>query len=440
MKIKLPSVNEFILEHTRNGVPNNHFYRNLIKKTVNEFKYGTREFTSIEDVNLEIKNNIEYFDLDKRSFLNGTGVLIHTGYGNAPLDKNTISYLNSSCGFTPTGNKIHKNRTQWIEDFLKIYTQCPSAQIINNNSSTYTLICNEIAAGNDILLAAMENVEISQGATIKKLCEAGGAAVNLVGSANCITIKDYETNITKNTSAIFKVFPANCKLVGFQNKVEITQLAKLAQKHHIPLIINLGGGSLVDITKFGLPYVPCVADSLAQGADIVCFSGDKIIGGPQAGIILGRNDLVSKFKKNIFSRSFRVCKLTIGALEFSLKNYSLFSDGDPDFNYLVKSLTIPIENLNIRAEKIVKQLTNTKLDVTTTKTCNSEAGGAILPGIYFPSILINIYCNNSSLIALFDYMYCNSIICTINRNCLNIDLRSFPADSDNSLIKLLNAY
>jgi L-seryl-tRNA(Ser) seleniumtransferase len=292
--------------------------------------------------------------------INATGILMHSGLGRAvlsdaartALDDITRGYCNLALD-PETGRRGH--RDVQIGRLLTELTGAEAATICNNNAAGTVLVLHALASGKDVVVSRGQLVEIGGSFRMPEVMAASGAAVREVGTTNKTHLRDYEATIGPNTGALLRVHHSNYRIVGFAAEPEIEELAELGRKAGIPVIDDLGSGALVDLRDFGLETEPLVRRSIAAGVAVACFSGDKLIGGPQSGLIVGKAEAVARIKKDPLARAFRCGKLTIAAMEATLK---LFLDPDTlaQTHPLYRMLSLTPESLGRRARRVERGL------------------------------------------------------------------------------------
>ena len=261
-----------------------------------------------------------------RQVINATGVIVHTNLGRSPVPKRVISAFNSLAGCYSnleynlnTGKR--GSRYVHVQDILRELTGAEDALVVNNNAAAVLIALDTIAKGKEVVISRGQLVEIGGSFRMPDVMRKSGAKMFEVGTTNKTTIRDYEAAIVSDTALFLKVHMSNFQIVGFAQEVSLEELVGLGRKYSIPVMEDLGSGCLIDLSRYGLKKEPTVQDSVEKGADIITFSGDKMLGGPQCGIILGKKDIISKIKANQLNRALRVDKLTLIALQETLSMY-----------------------------------------------------------------------------------------------------------------------
>ncbi len=327
-----------------------------------------------------------------KALINATGIIIHTNLGRAPLPGTAVKALNSIAAnynnleFSLQSGK-RGSRHEHLEELICELCGTEAAIVLNNNAGAVFLALNAVASGREVVVSRGQLVEIGGSFRIPDIMAASGAALVEVGTTNKTYLRDYEAAVNENTAAFLKVHASNYHMVGFTSEVKTVELADLAYQHGLLLIEDLGSGVILDLEKYGLPFEPRVQDSVAAGADLVTFSGDKMLGGPQAGIIVGRKDIISGIRTNQLARTLRVDKFTIAALEATLRLY-LDEEKAIDEIPVWRMLTADVESLKHRAHKLAEGLSDIfGTDPVSVVKSVSRVGGGALPAAELPTYL-----------------------------------------------------
>ncbi|MBV6394862.1 MAG: L-seryl-tRNA(Sec) selenium transferase [Anaerolineales bacterium] len=258
--------------------------------------------------------------------INASGVILHTNLGRAPLSRAALAAMQSvALGYSnlefdlSTGKR--GSRTHHAESLLQKLTGAESALVVNNNAAAVLLILSALAKGKRVAISRTQLVEIGGSFRVPDVMKQSGAKLAEVGATNKVRLRDYEEAIREGASLVMRAHRSNFKIIGFTEEPDLVKIVELAHKHDLPLVDDLGSGTLLDTTTFGLGREPTVQESLAAGADLVCFSGDKLLGGPQAGIIVGKKEWLDRIKKHPLARAVRADKLCLAALSATLIHY-----------------------------------------------------------------------------------------------------------------------
>ena len=332
-----------------------------------------------------------------RPIVNATGTITHTNLGRSLLSaaasenlaQVATSYVNLEYDLD-TGGRGH--RDQLTEPLLQRLTGCEAATIVNNNAAAVLLALNTLARDKEVIVSRGELIEIGGAFRIPDVMEASGAILHEVGTTNRTHLRDYADAINENTALMLKVHPSNYKVVGFASTPSIEELTELGRQHGVPTMEDLGSGSLIDLTRYDLPYEPVVRDRISAGVDIVTFSGDKLLGGSQAGIIVGRLDAIEKIRKNPLMRALRVGKLTIAALEATLRLY-LNEKELTEKLPMLQRYTRSMAELREATEQLANFLRQTFRGVieVTVEESTAQIGSGSLPVDTLPSLAICIH-------------------------------------------------
>lgn len=261
-----------------------------------------------------------------RPVINATGVILHTGLGRAPLAPAAIENLTRvASGYCSLEIDLASGergrRTALVRDLLCELTGAEAATVVNNNAAATLITLATLARGREVIVSRGELIEIGGSFRLPEIMEASGARLREVGTTNKTRLSDYARAIGPETAALLKVHTSNYRIVGFTQSVPLEDLVSLGRQHDLPVVDDIGSGALLDLSSFGLADEPVAAKSIRAGADLVLFSGDKLLGGPQAGLIVGRKHLVERIERHPLARAFRVDKLTLAALEATLRLY-----------------------------------------------------------------------------------------------------------------------
>ena len=344
-----------------------------------------------------------------RMVINGTGTILHTNLGRAPISQEHMAKLsNIVTGYSNLEYNLEAGkrgeRYSHFEELLCRLTGAEAAMAVNNNAAAVMLILSSMAKGGEVVVSRGELVEIGGKFRIPDVMERSGATLVEVGTTNKTHYSDYEDAITEETKALLKVHTSNYRIVGFTDTVTIADLAPLAKERELPLIEDLGSGVLVDLSKYGLTYEPTVQDSIKNGADVVCFSGDKLLGGPQAGIIIGKKKYIDMMKKNQLTRALRIDKFTATALELVLQEYLSEEKAIQNIPVL-RMIHETKEEVTARARSLKNMLNRAGLDADFgLEECESQIGGGSLPLERIPSMAVTVKPHNISVPKLEEEM------------------------------------
>lgn len=369
------------LDNIRNNISNG-YDKNIISN-------------KIENLIDNIKDNLmnkKTFSL--RNVVNASGVVIHTNLGRSVLNSEIFENIKKvSIGYSNLEYNLEKgergSRYSHLSEIIKKITGAEDCMVVNNNAAAVMLILSTIAKGKNVITSRSELVEIGGSFRIPDVCRESGAELKEIGTTNKTHLRDYENAIDENTAALFKVHQSNFKILGFTEAVSSFELKSLKEKYNIPIIEDLGSGVLIDLSKYGLSHEPTVQECIKNGVDIVSFSGDKLLGGVQAGIIVGKKEYIEKMKKNQLTRALRVDKFTLSALEAVFSYYideELAISKIPTLNML----TIKIEKLYDKAQKLIEYLGKNNEFSYAIIDIDSEVGAGSLPTQKLPSKAIKV--------------------------------------------------
>ncbi len=320
-----------------------------------------------------------------RRVINGTGVILHTNLGRSLLAPQALEQIQrigqyySNLEFDLDLGK-RGSRFSHVEGLLIELSGAEAALVVNNNAAAVLLALDTLAKGKEVIVSRGQLVEIGGSFRIPEVMARSGAVLREVGSTNKTHLRDYEAALTDQTAMLLKVHTSNYRIVGFISEVPLEDLVTLGQRHNLPVMEDLGSGSFIDLTAFGLEKEPTVGEVVKAGADLVTFSGDKLLGGPQAGIIVGRKKILQALRSNPLSRALRIDKLTLAALEATLKLYRNEEQALRDIPTLAQ-LTIPLPRLHERAKGLYRLLKKNPLPGLTSVIIptTSQVGGGAFP-------------------------------------------------------------
>ncbi|HTD86990.1 MAG TPA: L-seryl-tRNA(Sec) selenium transferase [Candidatus Binatia bacterium] len=324
--------------------------------------------------------------------INGTGVLIHTNLGRAPLGAQVIQTL-ATIGTNynnlefDLGGGERGGRAAYLEHNLALLCGAEAATVVNNCAAALVLILRHFAKPprDEVVISRGELIQIGGGFRIPEILEASGARLREIGTTNKTSLSDYTKAIRRETALVLKVHRSNFFMSGFVDSPATEEIAALAHKHRVPFVEDLGSGAIIATEKLApIEHEPTPAEVLKRGVDLVCFSGDKLLAGPQAGIIAGKQQYVLKLKREPFFRALRCDKLILSALQTTVDSYLA-----GESNALLEMLQTPIETLRSRAEKIISELKTSPLKITIGHG-KSQLGGGTLPRSTIPSVTLDI--------------------------------------------------
>jgi L-seryl-tRNA(Ser) seleniumtransferase len=399
---ELPSVNELI-EKVQQNLSKDYSYKLLLESCREyiedlrmQIKSGRGSLPIEDEMLAGVRSKAESKDaLSLRRVINATGVVLHTNLGRALMSnkaQEAISeiikgYCNLEVSLETGKRGI---RYSHVDKLLEQITGAEAALVVNNNAAAVFLILTSLAKEKEVIVSRGQLVEIGGSFRVPEIMAASGAELVEVGTTNKTKFSDYENAITDRTSMLLKVHTSNYRIVGFTQEVSIAELRLLGDKYTIPVVEDLGSGFLVDLRELGITDEPTVQESIASGADIVCFSGDKLLGGPQAGIIVGKKDYLDIIKEHPLNRALRVDKMTLAALEATLREY-LFSEQILSDNPTLKMLAASEGVLKDKAfelAEILKGAIGESVEVNL-RPERSRAGGGSLPTTDLPTWVVS---------------------------------------------------
>ena len=417
---KIPKVDKILLHKKFAELIEKYKQDILVKLISSSLDNVRKELLSSENINNKFISALEKDNIDLfikylsekirntfkpfiRKVVNGTGIVLNTGLGRAPFSKRAIENLGSILeGYSSlevdiaTGKR--GRREDQIDKLVSLIAGTESATVVNNNAAAVLICLNTLSEGKDVIISRGEQVEIGGSFRMPDVIEKSACNMIEIGATNKVHLADYENAITDNTGALIKVHTSNYKVEGFVKELSIEDLASLGKKHNISTYYDLGGGIVDDLKNFGLPYEPLVQESITAGIDLISFSGDKVLGGPQCGIIAGTKELVEKVKKNPLMRAMRLDKVRLALLEETIKIF-MENKGTKEDHLTLRLLSLKRDLLKSSAEKLKTKIDNIvpKNWLIEIEETLDQAGSGTLPTEKLEGISISIKQDDISL-------------------------------------------
>ena len=415
--------------------------RNFIKENDDVNLIETKINNLIENIKISTEKVYSY---NIKKVINGTGTILHTNLGRAIISKKHADYLSevvtsySNLEYNLEEGKRGERYSHFEKLICKI-TGAEAAMAVNNNAAAVMLVLSSMAAEREVIVSRGELVEVGGKFRIPDVMKSSNAHLVEIGTTNKTHLEDYEDAISENTGAFLKVHTSNFKILGFTESVSIEELCKLGREKDIPVIEDIGSGVLIDLSEYGLEYEPTVQDSIKAGVDVVSFSGDKLLGGPQAGIIVGKKKYIDKMKKNPLTRAFRIDKFTATILEMIFHEYLNEEDAIkniPVLSLITKDLKEIEKNTNDLFNKIEKLKDVADINVEDTL---SQIGGGSLPAERIKSKSVTIMPKNISTQSLEAKLRAgkNPVVGRISEEKLILDMRTVLEDEIDILAQKL---
>jgi L-seryl-tRNA(Ser) seleniumtransferase len=380
-----------------------------------------------------------------RRVINATGVIIHTNLGRSLLAENALSQiLEVASHYSNLEYDLARgergSRHDHLEGLLKELTGCEAALVVNNNAGAVLLALNTLAQGREVIISRGQLIEIGGSFRMPEIMAASGALMKEVGTTNKTHLRDYEKAITSETAALLKVHPSNFRIVGFTREVDTPDLVALARRYDLLALEDLGSGCLLDLSPYGLEKEPTVQESLAAGLDLVLFSGDKLLGGPQAGLALGSREVVARLRQNPLTRALRPDKLTLAGLEATLRLYleePRALTAIPTLRLATRSLG-ELERQGRNLARAMKRRWGDRIKVTL-KASEARVGGGSLPSASLPSRALTLELPPLAPHELEARLRQTHppIIARLEHGALLLDLRTFEAEEHPALLSAL---
>ena len=439
----IPSVDQ-ILKHPRTeqllGAYGHAWTVSAIREVLDELRQSLPNLAEIPS-DAELVNSLESI-LQKQSqpslrpVINATGVLLHTNLGRAPLSQAALAAVESvACGYSTLEYDLTKGkrgkRDIHASALLTRLTGGESALVVNNNAAAVLLALSALSKGKKVAISRSQLVEIGGGFRIPDVMKQSGAKLLEVGTTNRTRLADFEQAIAEGASLLLVAHQSNFKIIGFTEEPALEDLAKLAHLHNVPLMVDLGSGAFLDTAKYGLAHETTVQETLAKGADLVCFSSDKLLGGPQAGILIGKADLLTKIRRHPLYRAIRADKLCLAALSATLLHY-LKGEAEQAIP-LYQMLSRSIESLQAQVQKWID-----RLQAGSVVEGFSTIGGGSLPGETLPTCLLALKVKSPAKLAATLREATPPIIARVQEDLLLLDPRTVLPWQEETLLKSLH--
>ncbi|RSD24452.1 L-seryl-tRNA(Sec) selenium transferase [Mesobacillus subterraneus] len=389
----------------------------------------------------------ERLDYTLKRAINATGTILHTNLGRARLSDNAIKHVvETAMNYSNLEYKLKEgergSRHSHVEAIIREVTGAEAAMVVNNNAAAVFLILSALGKNKEVIVSRGQLVEIGGSFRISSIMEESGAKLVEVGTTNKTHLHDYKNAINNDTAMILKVHTSNFKIYGFSKTVETEDLARLSNEHgHVVFYEDLGSGVLYDYRKHGIGDEPVVSEVLEMGANIVSFSGDKLLGGPQAGIIAGKKELIDQLKKHQLARVVRVDKMTLAALEGTLMEYLKGENGRLNIPTL-RDLLVPLDELESRTQLFVDKVNTLEGPLLATiMKGTSQVGGGTMPDVQLPTYIAALKHPSVSAEHIARKLrteYSPAIIVRIQKEEIHIDLRTVTAEEENNLLEALS--
>ncbi|HDQ41022.1 MAG TPA: L-seryl-tRNA(Sec) selenium transferase [Desulfonatronum sp.] len=403
----LPSV-DMVLQRATGQERFAHLPRPLLKDLINLFLDHLRE--DIRSGRISKPEDLQWSALESclnaflqrtsrphfRRVLNATGVVVHTNLGRSLLARQAVEAVKDACAHYSNlefslATGLRGTRYSHVEELLCRLTGAEASLVVNNNAAAVLLMLDTLAKGREVVVSRGQLVEIGGSFRIPEVMAKSGAVLREVGATNRVHIHDYERAIGPDTAGLLKVHTSNFRIIGFHKEVSLPEMVAIAEKHRLPVLEDLGSGNLFDFTPYGLEHEPTVQEAIAAGAAVVTFSGDKVLGGPQAGIIVGRKSFIDPIKQNPMNRALRIDKMTLAALEATLRLYL-----DPELARreipTLRMITASSEELRRKAGRLARLLRRklgSGIDVAQFPGA-SRVGGGAYPERDLPTTLVGV--------------------------------------------------
>ena len=435
---KIPKIDEILKQPSIEAADCSHsILMESIRETLDNLRQsilGGNDSVSLEmaDICAEVLELVTQKNtMHLRPVINATGIILHTNLGRAKLSDRAVEAIqNIAQDYNNLEYNLEKgargSRYDHVDKLICKITGAEAAMAVNNNAAAVMLILSTMATGHEVVVSRGELVEIGGAFRVPDIMAQSGGTLVEVGTTNKTHYSDYVNAITEETGALLKVHTSNFKIMGFFEEVTLEEMVEIGHSRNLPVIYDMGSGSLVRLENYGIQDEPNVLDLMKTGVDILSFSGDKLLGGPQAGIIIGKKEWIDKMKKNPLTRAFRIDKFTLAALEATLRDYL-----DPDVALksipTLQMMTATLEDLKPKGQKLFDLLNNEPEGYTVELTEDfGQIGGGSVPTQMIPSVVIALKTTKISLDKLEEELRKVSlpIIARISKERMLFDVRT----------------
>ncbi len=451
--IEIPSVQEVLHELGDDIQVHQKFVTNIIRNELSKYRKLAKEnnlHSTRKELRTEIIRSVNLLSKSSlRNVINGTGIVLHTNFGRSPLSAKVINegaiklsgYVNLEVDLA-TGKR--GNRLDHVNELLAALTNTDGGLIVNNNAAAVLLALNTLAAGKEVIVSRGQEVEIGGSFRIPDIVEKSNCILVEVGTTNRTHVNDYERAINKNTSLLLWVHTSNYVVKGFTKSVTLSELVEIGKRKRIPVLADLGSGALINLSDYGLPDDLTIQEAVRSGVAVVTFSGDKLLGGPQSGVLVGKNSILSKIKSNPLYRALRCDKFTIALMEATLRTYQSNSVSKDNLSNTL--LRTSQKTLLARANKLYSRITPSvrkhwKINIIESTV---EAGSGSLPEENIASIALEFSAQGSADKIHLDElakkfrMRQNPIVGYIHKNKFYIDLKAVLSNQYPELVIAIN--
>lgn len=445
---RLPSIDE-LLRHSSLAALANTSARPLLVETARATLQAIRTelrtgvpLASREEIARRVRAAFEQRQQPNlQPIINATGVILNTNLGRAPLSQAALHAITAvASGYSNLEYDLQEgergSRHTHVRALLTELTGAEDALVANNNAAAVLLVLCTLAAGREVIISRGELVEIGGGFRVPDILRQSGARLVEVGTTNRTRLRDYEQAITSETALLLSVHPSNFAMLGFTEATPLDQLVQLAHRRNLLVVEDLGSGCLLETTRYGLAHEPTPQESIAAGTDVVCFSGDKLLGGPQAGVILGKHEVLARIAQHPLMRAVRIDKLTLAALEATLRHYQRHEASEQ--LPIWRMIATPPASLRQRAEHWAKGVEQWGIKAAIIEG-QSTIGGGSLPGETLPTYLLAISDQDAPLEQLAARLRTGTpaVVARISRERLLFDPRTVLPEQDEALLQAL---